>query len=80
MTNSEVKDKLESSFSPYKCIVQFNKQNYSLDFGLQIYDSKGHVIASLKSIKTSMVNSRDCLDDIITQLKIEIRTSGYPIS
>ena len=80
MTNTELKNKLESSFSPYRCLVQLDAQNYALTFGFQISDPKNTIISSRRGIKTSMVNSDEILSELITEIKIEIRSKGYHIS
>jgi len=80
MDNTELKQKLESSFPPYCCVIQFDPDSYGTMLGFQVYDNNGKVLTSSRGIRTAMINSEDALSEYITKIKIEIRKNGFPIS
>lgn len=79
MNNDEIKKILESSFSPYRCFVQPNKQSYGSVVGMQITNDKNLILITVQDIKISTLNSEERLMDFITQIKIEIRNKKFPI-
>lgn len=78
MTNEEIKQKLESSFHPYRCAVEI--RDYKQKIRFRIFDQHDKPIITVPELKIKQIDAAPLLESVISQTKDEIRRKGYLIS
>ncbi|OGW12090.1 MAG: hypothetical protein A3G93_07085 [Nitrospinae bacterium RIFCSPLOWO2_12_FULL_45_22] len=75
MTNEEIKQKLEASFHPYRCVAEI--WDYRQKIRFHIFDQNDKPIITAPEIVIPKINRESWLSSLIRQTKDEIKRKNY---